>query len=76
MSFMLSAVPALTAIMADDNVGPTALETLISSLTTGFTTISDNVLSAMGAIIPVVLPICGAFIVVRGGIRIAKSVAK
>lgn len=51
------------------------MEALITALTTGFTTISTDMLSAIGSITPVLLPVMGSFMIVGAGIRIAKRVA-
>lgn len=51
------------------------MEALTTALTSGFSTIATDVLSAMGSIAPVALPVLGAGVVVGAGIKIFKKVA-
>lgn len=52
------------------------MEALTTALTSGFTTIASDVLSAMGAIAPVALPVLGGGIVVYAGIKIFKRFSR
>lgn len=56
--------------------GANAMTELIAALTTGFTTISGNVIDGIEGIVPVMLPVLGAVMIVRVGIAIAKRVGK
>lgn len=53
----------------------TAMSALTTALTTGFTTIAGDMLSGMGAIVPVALPVLGGFLLVRIGIKIFRRIA-
>lgn len=48
---------------------------VVSALTTAFTSVASDAQSAIAAILPIALPILGAIIVVGIGIRIFKKVA-
>lgn len=52
------------------------LETLTSSLATGFQTISNDAISAIGTVVPYALPVLGAILVVMVAIRVFKRAAK
>lgn len=54
---------------------PTPMESLISSLSTGFSSVVTDTLSAIGTIAPIALPILGAIIVIAVGIKVFKQVA-
>lgn len=47
-----------------------------NALTTGFSNVANDALSAISAILPIALPVLGAVIVIMVGIRIFKRVAK
>lgn len=47
-----------------------------NALTTGFSTVASDALSAISAILPIALPVLGAVVVIMVGIRIFKRVAK
>lgn len=51
------------------------MEGLITALTTGFGTVVGDVLSAIGTIAPVALPIMGAIIVITIAIKVFKKVS-
>lgn len=53
----------------------TAMTALSTALTTGFTTIANDMLAGMGNIVPVALPVLGGFLLVRIGIKIFRRVA-
>lgn len=57
--------------------GETAsISTVTSSMTTAFTGFASDALSAIGSIVPVVLPIMGALVVVGIGVKVFKRFAK
>ena len=45
---------------------------ITTALTTGFSSIATDALGAIGSIIPVVLPIAGAFVLVGIGYKVFK----
>lgn len=49
------------------------MEALITSLSTGFSSVVTDVLSAIGTIAPIALPILGALIVITVAIRTFKK---
>jgi len=51
-----------------------AMSAVTSSLTTSLGGIGTDALSAIGAVLPIALPILGAFVVVKIGIKIFKKV--
>lgn len=51
------------------------MEAVTSALTAGISTIASDAMSAIGAVIPVALPIMGAITVVGIGIKIFKKVS-
>lgn len=51
------------------------MESLVTSLVTGFTTTATSMMDAIGKIVPVALPVCGAVMVVGIGIKIFKKLA-
>ena len=53
-----------------------AMDSLVTSLTTGFSGIADDALSAIGSIVPYALPILGAGIVIALAIRTFKKAGK
>lgn len=62
-------------VMAE-TAGGSGVEGLVSSMTTGFSTMASDILGAIGSILPVVLPVMGGVLVVAIGIKTAKGVAK
>lgn len=50
------------------------METIVTALTNGFTTMATDALGAIGTIVPVVLPILAAIIVIGIVIRIVKRI--
>ena len=52
-----------------------SISTVTDALTTGITTIGSDVMSAVGSVIPVALPVMGAIVVVSIGIKVFKKVA-
>lgn len=63
-------------ILQEAGAGGGAMEGLVSSMTSGFATMASDALSAIGSIMPVVLPVMGGIIVVGIGIKIAKKMTK
>lgn len=53
-----------------------SIETLTTSLTTGLSSIATDMLKALGAILPVVLPVAGGIAVVMIGFKFFKKIAK
>lgn len=51
------------------------MEALTTALTTGFTSIVGDMMTAIGSIVPVALPVVGAIAVVSIGIRIFRRMA-
>ena len=49
------------------------MESLVQSLTTGFTSTATSMLSAIGSIVPVMLPIIGGIGVVGLGVKVFKK---
>lgn len=49
------------------------MEALVQSLTTGFTTTATSMLTAIGNIVPVMLPIIGGIGVVSIGVKVFKK---
>ncbi len=56
--------------------GGSAMDGLVSSMTSGFSTMADDAIGAIGSIMPVVLPVMAALIVVSIGIKTAKKSTK
>lgn len=63
----------LMPLFAAEGSGASSIQ---NALTTGFTTVANDALSAIGAILPIALPVLGAIVVIMVGIRIFKRVAK
>lgn len=53
--------------------GASAMSTVISALTTGLTTVANDILGAIGSILPIALPIMGAMIVIGVAYRTFKK---
>ena len=51
-----------------------AMTTLTTALKTGFTTVANDCISAIGDIAPVALPVLGSFVVIGIGIKVFKKV--
>lgn len=49
---------------------------LVSALTTAFGTTASDCLSAIAAILPIVLPVMGGIVVITIGVRLFKKLAK
>lgn len=56
--------------------GEKVMEALITSLSTGFSSVVTDALSAIGTIAPIALPILGALIVITIAIRTFKKSSK
>lgn len=52
------------------------METLITSLTTSIGSMATDAMSAIGSILPVVLPIVGGLVVITVGVKLFKRFAK
>lgn len=63
MGLLLEAVP-----------GP--MDAVITALTTALSSIATSALGAVASILPIVLPICGAILVVYVGFKLFKRFAK
>lgn len=55
---------------------PSAMEGVITALTTGITTIASSATDAIAKVLPVALPVMGGIVVVTIGIRVFKKFAK
>lgn len=68
--------PAL-AFANEGETGPTTskMDALVTSLTSGFTTIANDMLDGIGKIAPVALPVLGGVALVGIGIKVFKKVA-
>lgn len=62
--------------LAETTGGGGAMDSLIASMTTGFTTMTENALSAIGSIMPVALPVMGGMVLIRLGVRLFKQLTK
>lgn len=49
------------------------MDSLVTSLTTGFTSVANSALSAIGGIVPVMLPVVGGVAVIKLGVKIFRS---
>lgn len=52
--------------------GGSALDTISTALTSAFTTTAGDILDAIGTILPIVLPIVGAFVLIGLAIKVFK----
>lgn len=50
------------------------MEALITSLTSGFTTMATDALGGIGAVVPVVLPVLAAIILIGVVVRVVKRI--
>lgn len=55
---------------------PSAMEGVITALTTGITSIATSATDAIAKVLPVALPVMGAIVVVTIGVKIFKRFAK
>lgn len=53
--------------------GTTGISTLTTALTSGLTTAGNDILSAMGSIIPAALVVLGGYMVIRMAIKTFKQ---
>lgn len=51
------------------------MEALVTSLTTGFTSTANSMMSAVGSIVPVALPVLGGLLVVGIAIKVFRKMA-
>lgn len=56
--------------------GGTSISTIVSSMQSSFTTTANEMMSAIGSILPVLLPIVGAIAVIFLGVRLFKRLSK
>lgn len=56
--------------------GATGLSSLTTSLTSAFSTISNDAISAIGSVLPYALPVMGAMIVIGLAIKTFRKAAK
>lgn len=56
--------------------GGSSISTLTTSLTNGLSIIATDMLTALGAVLPVVLPVAGGIAVVMIGFKFFKKIAK
>lgn len=52
------------------------METISSALTTAMTTVATDMMSAIGDILPIALPVTGAMLVIGLGVKVFKKFAK
>lgn len=50
------------------------METVVTALTTSFTSVATSITGVIGDVLPIALPVVGAMIVVRKGISIFKGI--
>lgn len=50
------------------------MEGLVTSLTSGFQTVANDAISAIGTIVPYALPVLGAIVVIGIAIKVFKKV--
>lgn len=56
--------------------GSSAIDTLVTSMETSFTSMTSDMMDGIGGILPIVLPIVGAVAVVFLGVRLFKKLSK
>ena len=56
-------------------VAAPSMDTITSALNTGLTTAANGIMSEIGAILPIVLPVVGGIIVVYFGIKFFRRMA-
>lgn len=69
------AVSTAVPVFASDAGAGTGLSFVETALTTSFTSIGSSMISIVGKILPVALPIMGALLLVGFGIKAFKKVA-
>lgn len=69
------AVATAVPVFAADAGTSTGLSFVESALTTSFTSIGSSMISVVGKILPIALPIMGALLLVGFGIKAFKKVA-
>lgn len=69
------AVATAVPVFASDAATSTGLSSVETALTTSFTSIGSSMISIVGKILPVALPIMGALLLVGFGIKAFKKVA-
>ena len=69
------AVATAVPVFASDAGAGTGLSFVETALTTSFTSIGSSMISIVGKILPVALPIMGALLLVGFGIKAFKKVA-
>lgn len=69
------AVATAVPVFASDAATSTGLSFVETALTTSFTSIGSSMISVVGKILPVALPIMGALLLVGFGIKAFKKVA-
>lgn len=69
------AVATAVPVFASDAGTSTGLSFVETALTTSFTSIGSSMISVVGKILPVALPIMGALLLVGFGIKAFKKVA-
>ncbi len=52
------------------------METLVTNLTNGFSSLADSMLGALGSIAPVMIPVVGGVAVIGLGIHVFKKLSK
>lgn len=53
-----------------------SISSLVNSMTTSFTSITGDMMSGIGSILPIVLPVVGGIAVIFLGIRLFKKLSK
>ena len=69
------AVATAVPVFASDAGTGTGLSSVETALTTSFTSIGSSMISVVGKILPIALPIMGALLLVGFGIKAFKKVA-
>ena len=69
------AVATAVPVFASDAGTGTGLSSVETALTTSFTSIGSSMISVVGKILPIALPIMGALLLVGFGIKAFKKIA-
>lgn len=69
------AVATAVPVFASDAGASTGLSSVETALTTSFTSVGSSMISLVGKILPIALPIMGALLLVGFGIKAFKKVA-
>lgn len=69
------AVATAVPVFASDAATGTGLSSVETALTTSFTSVGSSMISLVGKILPIALPIMGALLLVGFGIKAFKKVA-